>query len=307
MSPRPVPTPTSEFEPALQLARQRRFSDAHVLVERVLQAGPFESLATPAALAWAAIAREALRADDAAAAERALGAAVRLKPRFADLQYQHACALLRTDRGREARRALEQAITINPAYVEARVELALLDARDGMIGESLAALRTLGAGVPVEDPRAFAQGLARLEHADWDGADALIRRGLHLGNAGLADRLERFHALLQQNQPAEAAVVLREVLPRHESYPDLHFLLGTAELRLGHLDDAIASLARALELHPDLHAARVQFALALDAAGMTAAALDQVALVLEHEPENLEAHTLLRTHEARNPRTGTQG
>jgi tetratricopeptide (TPR) repeat protein len=297
----------SEFEPALELARHARFGEACDRVEHILAAGAHEALATPAALALAAIARDATRGGDSAAAERAFEAAVRLRPRFADLHYQYACVLITRERRMEARRALERAIAINAGYVAARVELAMLDARDGMIGEALTALRALAADVAVEDPRAFAHGMARLEHAEWDEADALIRRGLHLSSAGLAERIERFHALLREDRAAEAAEVLREVLPRHESYPDLHFLLGSAELKLGHVHDALASLGQALELHPDLHAARVQFALALDAAGMSAAALDQITLVLELEPGNLEAEEFVRAHEAHTARTGTHG
>ena len=112
---------------------------------------------------------------------------------------------------------------------------------------------------------------------------------------------------MTRDEPAEAAEVLREVLPRHESYPDLHYRLGTAELVLGHVDDAIVSLARALELHPDFVEARVQFALALDASGANAAAMDQMGFVLQQDPDNADAEAYVRQHEARAIRYGTNG
>lgn len=305
---KPLPAPNSDFEPALELARLGRLADAIQCADRILTAAPSrEALATPAALALAAIARQAQAAQDLRAAERALESALKLKPQFADLQYQLACVLIDQKRRLEARRALEKAVAINPKYVAARVELAMLDAREGMIGEALAALRALSSQTPIDDLRTFSQGMRRLEHAEWDEADALIRRALHLSDEELKERIERFHALMMQDEPAQAAEVLREVLPRHESYPDLHYRLGMAELRLGHVDDAIVSLGRALELNPDFAEARVQFALALDASGMSAAALDQMGLVLQQDAENREADAFVRAHEARSARTSTHG
>ena len=308
MSPKPVPPQNvSEFESALERARQGHAAEAVQHVERILErASTREPLVTPAALALAGIARIAERSQDLVGAERALELAVAMRPHFPDLQHQLACVLIARNRRFEARRVLEKALALNPGYVAARVDMAMLDARDGMIGEALAALRMLATLGPIGDPRAFSQGMKRLEHAEWDEADALIRRGLHLSNAELSGRIERFHAHMREEQPERAAEVLREVLPGHESYPDLHYLLGTAELRLGHADDALASLASALELNPDYHLARVQFALALDACGMAAAALDQMSLVLQHEPDQREAAAFVRAHEGRGSRTGTQ-
>jgi predicted Zn-dependent protease len=73
----------------------------------------------------------------------------------------------------------------------------------------------------------------------------------------------------------------------------MHALLGIAELRLGRPDDAIASLARALELQPDFHAARVQFACALHAAGQTHQAAEQLQMVLDAEPGHRDARQIL--------------
>ena len=306
VTPKPVPAP-DDFEAAHALAQRGRFSAAVQNVEATLERGASrEALATPAAQALASIARHAERAHDLAAAEQALETAVRIRPQFADLQYQLGC--VRNARGHrlEARRALEKAVAINPRYVAARVELAMLDARDGMVGEALGALRTLANESAIGDPRAFSQGMKRLEHAEWDEADALLRVALRIGDAELDERLERFHALMRADQPAQAAEVLREALPRHEGYPDLHHLLGTAEMRLGHFDDALASLGHALELNPEFHHARYHFALALNAAGMSATAMDQMSLVVQHDPKHRGAREWMRAHEARFARNGAK-
>jgi len=305
VTPKPSPPPRSEFEPALESAHAGQFPAAIAEILRALaQAVSRDTLAGPAANALAHVGRLASQARDTAAAERALEQAVKLKPRFADLQYQYALVLLARQRRPEARRALEHALAVNPRYAAARLELAMLDARQGMVGDALAALRALATEDELGDAHAFAQGLKRLEHAEWDEAAALLRRALQLGDAELEQRLDQFHVLMRAEQPERAAELLREVLPAHETYPDLHALLGAAELRLGHVDDAIASLGRALELHPDFHAARVELARALEAAGFGAAAQEQIALVLQNEPEHPEALAFGR---ARVPRTGTDG
>ncbi len=72
----------------------------------------------------------------------------------------------------------------------------------------------------------------------------------------------------------------------HPRYPDVHYLLGCVELELGCTADALESLAQALELHPDFHAARVELARALDAAGQLAMAQEQIQAVLLKDPSN---------------------
>ena len=72
----------------------------------------------------------------------------------------------------------------------------------------------------------------------------------------------------------------------------MHYLVGAAELEAGQHDDALASLARALELHPDYHQARVALARVLEALGQLDQAGEQVALVLGQEPDHPQALAL---------------
>ena len=137
--------------------------------------------------------------------------------------------------------------------------------------------------------RAFERGLAALEEADWGEAGAHLNRALKLADPALEERLVRFRELIERGEAAAAAALIREALLTHPGYPDLYYLLGTAELRQGHPDDALASLARALELHPEFHAARVEFARALQALGETAHALEVLDQVIEAEPGHAEA------------------
>lgn len=258
-----------------------------------------------AANALAETGRLAEEALDLGAAERALDRAIALRPKYADLHFRRAGVLLRGGRRADARRALDQALTIHPGYVAACLERAMLDAREGFVGEALETLRGM-AGAAAADTRAFDQGIRRLEHAEWDEADSLLRRALSLKDQALEDALRDVRAVLDGGDARGAVVRLRTLLPKHAAFPDLHALLGRAGLSLGHFDDAIVSLSRALELNPGYHGARVLLAHALEGAGQLAEAQEQVALVLEADPNHAEALECTRRW-SRPASTGTHG
>ncbi len=293
MSPRPTDSKTPDLQHVKQLATQGRIDAALERLDLLLGPRPAESSRHAAVSLLRALAREAQAAGNLSATILLLDTAVRLAPTFADLQYQHGTALLLRQQRTEARHAFERALKINPDYLAPRIELALLDARDGMLGDSLDALRAIANDPRLVEPAAFRHGMQRLQQADWDEAGSLLRRALRLSDPALDVLFERYHAFMDGGQPERAAQVVREVLPRFDGYPDLHFLLGSAELREGHFDDAIVSFARALELNPGFHAARLEMARSLEAIGQVDQARDQVAFVLEARPDDplaLEMH-----------------
>ena len=308
MTPRPEDPPPPEFEVPLRLAREGMRDEATAWIERAFrERKDRESAGGAAAGALVRVARLGEDAGDWASAGRAIDAAIELRPEFPDLHFQRARIRLAAGQRGPARTALETALKLHPGYVAARVERALLDAREGLIGEALEALRALGRECRIEEPRAFERGLAALEEADWSGAGAHLSRALKLSDPALEERLERFRALIERGEAAAAAVLIRETLTTHPGYPDLFYLLGTAELRQGHPDDAMASLARALELHPDFHAARLQVARALQALGETAQAVDVLGQVLEAEPDQAEALELRQRWSSSRPARSRRG
>ncbi|NOT33647.1 MAG: tetratricopeptide repeat protein [Candidatus Eisenbacteria bacterium] len=292
MSPRSGPAP-ADFDAALAHAREGQFAAA---IAAALSLAPSRrasrSSRAPFVDALTSIARIALKQGAIAEANDALAHAVRLAPDFADLQFQHACLLNALQHRAEARHALERALRLNPGYTAARVELALLDARDGLLAESLDAFRKLGAELPAEDTRVFRQGIARLEEADWDEAEAFFKRALRIADPNIEATLRLARERLAAGDSERAADLVRGVVGRHEAYADAHHVLGVAELDCGRLDDAIGSLARALELNPEYHDARVSFARALEAAGDATQAGEQLALVLHADPEHAVARQL---------------
>ena len=157
---------------------------------------------------------------------------MRIAPGFADAHFRLGCVRLRTHRPAEARRNLETALRINPRFVGARVELALLDAREGLLGEALDTLRRLPGELGGEGARDFEQGLESLEHADWDEAGVRFREALCAADPTRAiEELPR--AAWQSGRPAARAARCAPRSPRNEAYPDLHYLLGVAELEQG--------------------------------------------------------------------------
>lgn len=295
MSPRPSEIPSADvFAGALRAAREGRFDEAIDAVRQAIAGRDADDAVTGAAAnALARIGRSAEAAERWDDAERAIAAGLALRPSYPDLHHQHANLLLMRGRRPEARRALDQALALNSGFVAARVDLALLDAREGRIGEALQALRELADSARVEEAPAFERGLERLREADVAEAGVWLSRALRLSDPVLEERLEHYRRLLEDGEAARAAPLIRDMLQAHARYPDLHALLGIAELRLGRADDALASLARALELHPDFHGARVQFACALQAVGQGSQAVEQLQMVIDAEPENADARELL--------------
>ena len=308
MSPRPLPSENAPFEPALALAREGRLEEALDLLSATLGGSPGRGPHRgAAALAFAEVARLAEAAGDLVGATRAIDEALRLAPTYADLHHQRAGLLIRQLQRPAARKALQQALDINPRYVAARLELALLDAREGLLTESLAALRALEQERRVEEPRAFQRGLKSLARADWEEAGALLKSALRVSDPVVDRALAEYHTLVAQGEHARALHALRDAVTAHPGYPDLHYLLGCSELEAGMTDDAVASLGRALELHPDLHAARVQFARALEALGDLAQAGEQVALVLREDPAHPQALELQERWVRRRDTRGRSG
>lgn len=293
MNPRSEPPSASDLEPARAFVRAGRFDDAIAAVS-ALVAGTRPRGSRQAALAGALadIAREAARAGNAAAAEQALAAAVRVAPGYADLRYRYGRALLAHERRADARRELEAAVRINTDYVAARLELALLDAREGLLAEALDALRALGDDRRVVEPGALRRGIESLQTADWDEAEVLFRQALRLTDAAVEDVVTAYHERMGEGDVEGAIRLLRSAIGTRETYADLHHLLGVAELEAGLYDDALASIARALELQPDFHLARVAFARVLESFGDVAQASEQIALVLRHEPDHPQALAL---------------
>lgn len=276
---------------ALWLSDEGRFAEAVECLARALEtaSGPDEVQRYATTLGEIAAGAEAAGfLDEAVRALETAGDVVE----WADYWCRLGCLRVAKGRRAEARRAFDRSLAINPRYRRAAVERALLDAREGRIGEATEMLRVLAGEGAMAEPRAFQQGLERLGRADFDDAGPLLHEALDEGDRWLDAQMQRYQELLLVGDHARALEQLRVAVFERPSYPDLHLLLGAHELQAGAHDDAIESLARALELNPSFHAARIELARALETVGQTPQALGQLDLVLQCEPAHAAARQL---------------
>ncbi len=288
---RPIPHPETPREAALRLVAQHQFADAVLWLERALARTEAPDERQEIAGALADVAAAARAGGDLAQAQRALELATSCQD-WADLHCRLGAVLAERGRRSEARQAFDRALSLNPRYRAAAVERALLDARDGRIAEAMQTLRAMAADQLAGEPGAFEQGLKRLGEADFEDAAPLLHRGLEPTDAWIEEQLHAYQSLVYEGDMAGALQHVRAAALERPGYPDLHLLLGAHELQMGATDDALESLSRALELNPDYHAARVEFARALEAVGDTPQALAQLDMVLAGQPGHAEARQL---------------
>lgn len=303
---RSIPHPESPREAALRHVANHQYAEAVLWLERALATATAPDERQAIANTLSDVASAARAGGDLAQAQRALELATGAED-WADLHCRLGTVLAERGRRSEARQAFDRALALNPRYRAAAVERALLDARDGRIAEAMQTLRAMAAEQLAGEPGAFEQGLARLGEADFEDAAPLLHRGLEPTDAWIEEQLHAYQALVYQGDMAAALQHVRAAALERPGYPDLHLLLGAHELQMGATDDALESLSRALELNPDYHAARVEFARALEAVGDTTQALSQLDMVLAGQPGHAEARQLHErlTSRRRGGRTAT--
>ena len=281
-----------ESQQALQaahaLAAAGDHAGAFARVEHLLARQPAGEPMHAAATALTAVARAAERNGDGAMARRALEAALALVD-WADLHLALGTLLLHDGERGGARAHFTRALAINPRYRAAGVELALLDAREGRVSDAVNALRALTGGGPAPESESLQQGLERLREAEVEDAAPLLRRALTGGDEALEEWLGEAELRFASGDTAGGLRHLHRAVAERPGYADLHAVLGSHELRAGHLDDGIASLVYALELNPDFHSARLELARGLEARGERDAALHELERLLEVEPSHADA------------------
>ncbi len=215
-------------------------------------------------------------------------------PRFPDLRFRLGMSRLRVGDPVGARAEFEAALAIAPLYAAPRVELALIDARQGRLGESLAMLRKLGESRPADLGEEFRRGLEKLAGADWEGSEDILRRAFGLGPSPVDDRLRVVGTLLAENRTEEALALARALVDENPLFPDAHIALALVRRERGEWDDCAEACGRALEINPSFHQARVYLAEALSRRGQWAESDFQLDAVLTAEPEHPLALALAR-------------
>jgi tetratricopeptide (TPR) repeat protein len=207
-------------------------------------------------------------------ASRILGAALRLQK-----NYQAAIELL-------------QPITVtSPGFALAWQELGLCYSATGRITEAVATLKRAVEGDPTLATSWRALGELYLSLEDHEAAEASFQQ--HLQTTTRDPELIQVVEYLNGNKVAQAERSCREYLKRHPTDVNAIRLLAEIGIKLRVFDDAENLLARCLELAPDFHLARLNYASALSGRQKPAQALEQLEILERSEPEK-PSHLMLK-------------
>jgi protein O-mannosyl-transferase len=188
---------------------------------------------------------------------------VRLKPRYAEGQYDYGSLLMRMGKLDDAVLHLTAAVAAKPSFAQAQINLgnALLqqDRPDEAARHLAQAVR-----LTPQDPEAhYNLGTVLIMQGQVDQAVACFSEALRLnpnyseahGNLGVA--------LMRQGKPAQGALHLAAAAKLTPANPQAHDNLGLALLDLNRPAEAAAAFAESLRLNPDSPASHYHLALAL--------------------------------------------
>jgi tetratricopeptide (TPR) repeat protein len=295
----PIPGEDPAWDEVLALRRAGRPEEARAALERLAGTDPrvadHGQTRVLRALIAADLAERRARAGGVGEAITLLEQAVVDAPRFPDLHHRLGLLRLRARDNRGARASFEQAVRLAPGYAAPRLELALLEARDGRLGESLELLRRLAEGRAARGRDEFERGLERLAEADWEGGGEALRRAFGVSGDDIDARLQEIAARVADGRSGEALALARVVLAAHPEFPDAHLALALVRRERGEWDDCAESCGRALELNPSFHLARVYLAEALFRRGQYGEADAQLSAVLAVTPRHPLAAALAKT------------
>ena len=195
-----------------------------------------------------------------------------------------------------ARFLLEGAIERDPQSFAARYRLGALMA-DESPREAMRELEEAAALEPAHPgPHGFA-AMARYRLSDFDGAARELRAAWTLARARVgyslpdtSEAVRRGLEAIDEERFGAAVDAFTEALAADSSQAVAWALSGTALLRGGAVERAERAAQRALDLKPDLAAARVLLASAWIARGKLAEARRELEAVLAGHPDLAEAH-----------------
>lgn len=171
-------------------------------------------------------------------------------PELAPIQHELGLCYSALGRGSDAIRCLKRAVSLNPNYSDAWCSL----------GNQLT-----------------------LEGDEENSIKALQH---HLATSTQHPALVKATELMQQGKLAQAEPLVRTVLKQHPADVSAMRLLADIGIKVGQYEDATNLLERCLELTPDYHLARNNYAVLLLRRNELNASLEQVEALLQLEPKN---------------------
>ncbi len=188
---------------------------------------------------------------------------VRLKPRYAEGQYDFGSLLMRMGRLDEAVRHLTAAVQANPAFAHAHINLGNALLHQGKLDQAAVHLNRAVHLTP-DDPEAhYNLGTVLVMQAKLDQAAACFSEAVRLkpdygeahGNLGIV--------LMQQGKAAEGAAHFATAAELAPADPQAHDNFGLALLDLNRPRDAADQFTEALRLKPESAGPHYHLALAL--------------------------------------------
>lgn len=182
--------------------------------------------------------------------------ALRLKPNYAQAQYDLGTALLAAGRRDEAMQHLLDAVKYDPAFARAHINLGKAFLDQGRVADA-------------------AEHMAKAVRLTPRDPEAQYNLGT---------------VLLMQSKPDEAFVYFSEAIRLRPRYAEAHSNLGIILMGKGQLSDGIAHFAEASRLDANNPEAHFNFGLSLLQANEPAEAAEQFTVALKLRPESAKTH-----------------
>ena len=158
----------------------------------------------------------------------------------------------------EARTHLERALKVIPNNPDVIASIASIDMRQGRGEESLARVRAASQAAPKDAGLARMQGDIEVALGKLDAAEASYSRAISADPNQLESYGKLAMLYTRQGRGAEVVRTYESALAKNPKSGELHLILGTLKEAQGGrgVDDAIVHYEKAIELNPDLAAAK---------------------------------------------------
>jgi tetratricopeptide (TPR) repeat protein len=225
--------------------------------------------------------RENKQARVIAACEKAL----EIAPDDTRFVFMYGIALRRTGEFARAEPLLQKIVTVAPSLATAHLELGLVYVSQNRLSDARTSLELAVQLDQSLGPAWRALRDVRFAEGDDVGAADAFRRAL--GTSKPDPALQKALDLFAAGRVGVAEGICREYLRQRPLDVNAIRLLAEIGTELGVLDEAIRLLERCLELAPDFHIARSNYATALGRHQQYSVALEQMDRLEAAEPENV--------------------
>jgi tetratricopeptide (TPR) repeat protein len=230
-------------------------------------------------------ARRATRANETAAAIEACEQALEIAPGDTRFVFMLGAALRRAGENDKAEPLLRQIVDTAPNLAAAHQEFGLNKLALGRLSDARRSLETAARLDPGQT--GVWRALYQIRGAEGDdfGAAEAFRRSL--GDKDVDPALKKALELFAAGRLGVAEGICREYLRQRPMDVNAIRLLAEIGIKLGIIDEAIRLLERCLELAPDFHIARANYATALGRQQRFDEALEQLEKLERGDPDNI--------------------